>query len=510
MRANVFIVPLIAASSAIAQPGTLDPSFNADGIATIDVGAATFDDARALAIQPDGAIIAAGTSGYSGTQDFAVVRCLDNGDPDPSFGVNGRALISIDAGDDIARAVALQDDGRIVLGGYTYGSLGIGFALARLNTDGSPDTTFGSGGIVTTITPGDVTLQALAVAVQADGRIVLAGGGSAGFAIMRYTSGGDPDSTFGVNGLATVDFSQGNDQATAMAIRPDGRILLSGYASGLTQDSIALASLMPDGSMDPSFGSGGKKRVSYPTLPSIGLGLDLMADGRFVVCGYANSSSIVGRFMPDGSMDNSFNVFGWKLLSFSGTVGSKLYGVHVQADGRIALGGIGYGAQPQFLILNLDDDGSYDTGFGTGGFTLTDINALEDDAYALAAQADGKLVLAGRTDGGINDLDFALARYAPDLTVVVEEHSSTGRQPRVFPLPLMESATLAFTLERADIITIELLDAAGRCVDRAVNGAPRTAGDLHEVIDVPLDLPQGVYVLRVRGARTDLRVKAVR
>lgn len=500
---------LVIASAASAQPGFLDPSFSGDGRVTTDVGLATFDEAHAVAVQDDGKIVAAGTSGYSGTQDFAVVRYLDDGTPDPDLGTGGIALLPVDPADDIARAIAIQADGKIVLGGYAYTGLGIGFALARMNDDGTPDAGFGNGGSLTTVTPGDLTLQARAVAVQADGRIVLAGGGAAGFAVMRYMDDGQPDTTFGVDGLVTIDFSEGNDQATALAIQPDGRILVIGYASGLVEDSIAMARLEPDGSLDATFGAGGKLRTAYPTLPSIALGLDLMDDGRFVVCGYANSSSIVGRFHADGTSDDSFNVFGWRLFSFAGTVGSKLHGIIAQADGRIATGGIGYGAQPQFLIVNLEYDGAFDPGFGTGGFTLTDFAGALDEGFGLAAQPDGKLVLAGRTNGGISDLDFALARYLPDLTVEVLEAAPAGGF-QCHPVPLGDVLHVRCDLPTADRITIELMDAIGRRVAVLMPLQERPAGSMSVRFNLPPTLPSGTYVLRMAGDALDLRASLVR
>lgn len=476
------MLPLLAT----AQPGTLDPTFGNFGKVTTDVGLATYDEAHAMALQADGSIVVAGTSGYSGTQDFMAARYLSDGTLDPSFGAGGKALLSIDFGDDIARALALQPDGKVLLGGYSYTGLGIGFALARLNTDGTPDASFGSGGFITTVLPGDITLQARAIAVQPDGRIVLAGGGAEGFAIMRYLDDGQPDTSFGASGLVTVDFSEGNDQATALALQPDGNILLAGYASGLVEDSVALARLLPDGSLDASFGNGGAVRVTYPTLPSVANGLHLMADGRFLVSGFANSSGIVGRFLPDGSPDPSFNGFGWRLFSFVGTVGARIHDVEVQQDGRIALAGSGIGAQPHFLIASLEDDGSFDTGFGTGGYTLTDFAQDQDDAFALSLQPDGKLLLAGRTNGGTTDMDVALARYNPDLNVGSPDPEQRTAL-RVWPVPAVSTVQLqAF----APISLVEVYDTRGMLVLR-ITPVPSSATSI-----TVQGLAPGYYKLR--------------
>lgn len=498
MRGTVILFALIVVRSHC-QPGTLDATFGNFGKVTTDVGLASYDEAYAMALQPDGSIVVAGTSGYGGTQDFVAVRYLSDGTLDPSFGNGGKALLSIDFGDDIARALALQPDGKVLLGGYSYTSNGIGFALARLNTDGSADASFGAGGFITTVLPGDIASQARAIALQQDGRIVLAGGGTEGFAVMRYMDDGQPDTTFGAAGLVTIDFSDGNDQATALALQPDGKILLAGYASGLVEDSVALARLLPDGSLDASFGSGGVLRVTYPTLPSIANGLHLMTDGRFLVSGFANSSGIVGRFLPDGTPDVSFNGFGWRLFSFAGTVGSRVHDLEVQQDGRVAIAGTGIGAQPHFLVASLEDDGAFDTGFGAGGYTLTDFAQDQDDAFALAVQPDGKLLLAGRTNGGTTDMDIALARYNPDLNVgvpEVEHHDPL----HVWPVPAIDE--VLFSSGEA-INTIEVLDMRGAAV---LFERPRSA--LSVRVDVSRLLP-GCYCARIRCMDGSLRMGSI-
>lgn len=498
MRVVSSLVPLIALSLC-AQPGTLDATFGSFGKTTTDVGLATYDEAYAMALQPDGAIVVAGTSGYSGTQDFVALRYLSDGTLDPSFGSGGKALLSIDFGDDIARALVLQPDGKLLLGGYSYTGNGIGFALARLNSDGTPDASFGTGGFITTVLPGDITLQARAIVLQPDGRIVLAGGGAEGFAVMRYLDDGQPDISFGAAGLVTIDFSDGNDQATAVALQPDGNILLVGYAGGLVEDSVAMARLLPDGALDAAFGNAGTLRVTYPTLPSIANGLHLMTDGRFLVSGFANSSGIVGRFLPDGGPDPSFNGFGWRLFSFVGTVGARIHAVEVQQDGRVAIAGTGIGAQPHFLVASLEDDGAFDAGFGTGGYTLTDFAQDQDDAFALAVQPDGKLLLAGRTNGGTTDMDIALARYNPDLNVGVPE--AEHHDPlHVWPMPAIDE--VLFSSDEA-ITTIEVLDMRGAAV---LIEQPRSA--LSVRVDVSSLLP-GCYCARVRCMDGSLRVGSI-
>lgn len=495
MRAAVLFVCLPI--GALAQPGTLDPLFAVGGLRMTDVGFGTYDMGYAMAVRPDDSFIIAGTSGYETMWDMCAARYLPNGSLDNAFGGDGLVTLSFNPGDDIARAVALQPDGKVLLGGYTYTDLGIGFALARLSEDGVPDDTFGDNGRVVTVTPGDVTLQARAVAVQADERILLAGGGSEGFAIMRYTSAGVPDSTFDDDGLVTIDFSNGNDQCTAMAVQPDGRILLAGYASGQTADSVALARLLPDGSLDNDFGDGGELRVSYPTLPSMAFGLDLMPDGRFVIAGTAGTHAMAARFLPNGEVDNSFNAFGWNFFSFPGGTIARFQGVKVQADGSVVLGGTSNSNVVDFVVAHLLYEGTLNPSFGTGGYTLTNFTGVEDDAYAVGLQSDGGILLAGGSNGVSSDFDLAAARYLPDLTSAVNQPVSTDQEFVVWPVPCGEVLLLRYELLRAQDVTLELLDELGRNVQRWDLGR-RSAGAHAQVMNL-LDVAPGLYTLRLSG-----------
>lgn len=488
---------LLLPVTALAQPGTLDPLFAVGGLRMTDVGFGTYDVGYALAVRPDDSFIVAGTSGYETSWDLCAARYLPNGSLDTDFGGDGLVTLSINPGDDIARAVAVQPDGKVLLGGYTYTDLGIGFALARLTVDGLPDDSFGDNGHVVTVTPGDVTLQARALGVQADGRILLAGGGAEGFAIMRYTETGVPDSTFDDDGLVTIDFSDGNDQCTALAVQPDGRILLVGYASGQTADSVALARLLPDGSLDPDFGNGGTLRASYPLLPSMAYALDLMSDGRFVIAGTAGTRAMAARFLPNGAVDNSFNVFGWNFFSFPGGTVARFNGVRVQEDGSIVLGGTSNSNVVDFVVAHLLYDGALNPAFGTDGYTLTNFTGVEDDAYAVGLQSDGGILLAGGSNGVSSDFDLAIARYRPDLTSSIDDALLIDDAFDVWPVPFGRTFTLRIELARAERLAFELVDGSGRRVQQWDLGVSR-AGTQVRVMEVG-DVAPGLYTLRRVG-----------
>ena len=228
-------------------PGTLDPSFSNDGKATIrfDIGGGLGDHGRAVAIQADGKIVVAGFSEFStGDFDFAVTRLLPNGSLDSSFGFGGKATVAFDyaGGDnsDFAFDVAVQPDGKIVVAGQaSYGLPGISassFAVARLLPNGLLDPSF-SGDGKTAVTFGIGFEYASALAIQPDGKIVLAGratdGNNSQFGVARLHADGTLDTTFSGDGKQTIGFDLGgslHDAVSDIALQPDGRIVLVGEA----------------------------------------------------------------------------------------------------------------------------------------------------------------------------------------------------------------------------------------------------------------------------------------
>src|SRR5688572_28114950 len=220
------------ANPAAAPPGDLDTTFDGDGQVTTNFAAATAET-PGLAIQGDGKTVTAGRVDASGTRDFALARYNSNGSLDTTLDGDGKVTTDFDAGLDFGYAVAIQPDGKIVAAGYADVSGTRDFAVARYNPDGSLDITFDTDGKVTTDFAGDIDL-AYAVAIQRDGKIVAAGvaviSGTNDFAVARYNPDGSLDTTFDTDGLVTTDFGAGLDQASGVTIQGDGKIVAAGRA----------------------------------------------------------------------------------------------------------------------------------------------------------------------------------------------------------------------------------------------------------------------------------------
>ena len=401
-------------------PGSLDTSFGTGGTGTVTTPIGTSNDhANAVAIQPDGKIVAAGVSDNGSNIDFALVRYNTDGSLDTTFNnTTGKVTTPIGADNDEAYAVAIQPDGKIVAAGYSDNGSNLEFALARYNTNGNLDTTFNTTGKVTT-TIGTDDNVADAVAIQPDGKIVAAGwsdnGSNAHFTLVRYDTNGSLDTSFGTGGKVTTPIGTDKDVAIAVAIQPNGKIVAAGYSDNGGNWDFALVRYNIDGSLDASFGTGGKVTTPIGTGQDIAYAVAIQPDGRIVAAGNSLNGSnyddfALARYNINGSLDATFNTTG-RVTTPIGTYDDYAYDVAIQPDGKIVAAGYSYnGSNYVFALVRYNTDGNLDTSFGTGGRVVSPIGSGEDQALAVAIQPDGKIVAAGYSYNGSND-DFAVARY---------------------------------------------------------------------------------------------------
>jgi uncharacterized delta-60 repeat protein len=421
LATGLFLVSISSQPTwAAGKSGALDPTFGAGGKVLTDFGGGRRDVINAMAIQSDGKIVVAGPSEPFGeaTSDFALARYNLDGSLDLTFNGTGTVLTdfcgSLCDSRDGLYALAIQSDGKIVAaGGSDASSYPSDFALARYNPDGTLDPTFNATGKVLTDFSGGRD-DAYAVAIQSDGKIVAAGsaedasGGCCDFALARYNPDGTLDPTFNATGKVLTDFSGpgGHDIASSMAIQSDGKIVAAGTA---------LARYNPDGTLDPTFNATG-------VLTHFGASaLAIQSDGKIVTAGSAtaNGSSdfALARYNPDGTLDPKFNGTGVVLTDFNGGSGDGAGALAIQSDGKIvAAGRSDANGSIDFALARYTTRGRLDRRFGANGKVLTDITGSGglDVALALAIQSDGKIVAAGTSHpSGEENSDFVLARYLP-------------------------------------------------------------------------------------------------
>jgi uncharacterized delta-60 repeat protein len=410
--AGLVALQLAVAVPAQARAGDLDPTFGTGGKVTTDF-AGRGEEALALALQDNGRIVAAGRtdeSDVSALGDFALARYLHDGRLDTGFGVGGKVQLDFSGsgGDDVAEALVVQD-GRPVAGGHALSD----WALARFRRDGRLDASFGSGGKVTTPLGG--TIHDLAL--QADGKLVAAGSSRSNWALARYNADGTLDPTFGTDGVVTTIFPDVLfAEAFAVAVQPDGRIVAAGHAGGA---AFALARYNPDGSLDPTFGGDGTVTTAFGGFFNEAFALVVQGNGRIVAAGEnfgATAVFALARYRQDGSLDPSFGGDGTVTTDFGGSGGGLASDLVAQADGRlVAAGAADHGTATgfDFALARYRQDGSLDASFGGDGTVTTDLAGGSDGANALALQSDGRLVAAGGESPdqfGVS-ADFALARY---------------------------------------------------------------------------------------------------
>ncbi len=399
--------------------GAADNSFSTDGKHAIRFTGTSSDRGKSAVVQSDGKIVIVGSSGNIAltATDFALARFSSTGVIDSTFGISGLVRTTFDASDDAGNAIAVQADGKILVAGSIDNGSDTDFGLARYNTDGSLDTSFYNGGKFGTAfgTSDDV---ATAIALQVDGKIVVAGHSSNGtnkdFAIARYNSDGSLDATFSGNGKETTAIGSGDDYAYGVAIQDDGRIVVVGsYFTG-GKNKIALARYNADGTLDISFESNGKVGTSIGSGDDYAYGVAIQVDGKIVIAGSSHNGSnndfALVRYLTNGSVDVSFSGDG-KLTTPIGSSTDIARSIAIQSDGRIIAAGRSHsGNDDDFALARYMSNGSLDLSFDSDGKLTTAFDSSTSDVInGLAVQSDGRIVAAGNSGG-----KFSVARYETD------------------------------------------------------------------------------------------------
>ena len=500
--------------------GTPDAGFGDGGTVVIDFDR-RHEEAQGVALDTAGNIVVTGYSAvdnrYFGV-DFAVARLTPGGAPDPTFDGDGRRRVDFSGNEDYPSAVEVQADGRIVVAGRsrtTAATSRDGFALARLNADGSDDAAFGGGGRVVQLL-GMRNASVSDVVVDGSGRIVAAGYAEvpgADFAVARYNPNGTPDTTFDGDGVVTTPVHNGNDYGLAVALAPGGKIVVGGHArfTSTTRSEFDFAAVryLDNGALDTTFDLDGKATVDFGGLApgptyrdDAAYGVAVDGQGRVVLVGSSGNPGTsfptnpghfaVARLTAAGRPDTSFSLDGRYRADFesvlvdvalepggavvaagstsvvAGTNGDALLArigaggtpdplfggaggrgdgtvihdvigpgyqtgraVAIDAAGRILTGGSSERYRDQlgnWAITRHLADGTLDTSFGRGGAVLTDFAGQFDDLNALLVQPDGRILAAGLARGADPGEDgFAVARYTPDGALDPTFGGGTGK-----------------------------------------------------------------------------------
>jgi uncharacterized delta-60 repeat protein/LPXTG-motif cell wall-anchored protein len=410
--------------------GSLDTTFGNNGKVTTNIGTQpSIDQALHLAIQSDGKFIIAGDTNIGGSLDFTAVRYNGDGTVDTTFGAGGKVTADFaNTGDnDYGKSVLIQSDGKILLIGHSEMSGSVDFAAVRFTANGTLDNTFGTGGKATADIGSSTGDNVVSATLQADGKILIVGSSYVNnewdFAIARFNTNGTLDNSFGAGGKTTTDLGI-HDRGNSVAVQTDGKIVVAGHSGTANRNELAVVRYNADGTLDNSFGTGGKVIIANES--SEGYSVMLQADGKILVSGRAYSDStssfMVVRYNTNGSLDTTFGT-GGKVTTDFGNNRSEAMAMTSQADGKIIVAGTAYlGSTYAYAIVRYNSNGSLDTTFGTGGKVTTVFDAVSN-AVSVALQADGRIIVAG-TSGD----DFLTTRYysAPPVASTVPTSSTTS------------------------------------------------------------------------------------
>jgi uncharacterized delta-60 repeat protein len=389
---------LLTAAAALALPGDLDPKFGSGGLVTTDF-ASTNDEAIAVTTQNAGKLVAAGVT----NGDFGLVRYDKNGKVDMSFGTGGKVDTPFSGFAQALAVITLPSDDLVAAGGS-----GDDFALARYQKNGAFDPAFGVGGKVMTSFTGHA--GASAVVRQPDGKLVAAGTDGSAFAFVRYNGDGSLDSTFGSGGKVVTPIGA-NAGVSALLLQPDGKLVAAGSSSAGGDADFALARYDTDGTLDATFGSGGVVTTDFGGNDH-GFDALLQGDGKIVVAGAVDSVGDVALacYNADGSLDSTFGS-GGKVTTDLGVDLTRASGVGLDSAGNIVAGGTFFTTPKAFLVLRYTPTGSLDPTFGSGGEAVASFGAGFTEGNALLVQPNDKIVVVGHHGGSLQTLDFALARF---------------------------------------------------------------------------------------------------
>ncbi len=488
-----------------AQSGALDPTFNGTGYVIDPVNKG--DGVQKILVQDDQKILSIGMSWDSTyTAHAYVFRYHPDGTPDAGFATNGVFSYTLD-NEALFYSGMITAEGKILLVGATTDYQTYRMLLIQLNADGSPDNAFGTNGVV---------LQTVGLAPQynedfiydvaqdALGNILVCGSShDANYVrrpvVVRFTSNGTLDTSFGVDGVATIPVELvGASSFRGVVVQPDGKIVATGnYGQTELWYLLLLVRFNADGSLDTTFSTDGIVKHNYGNVDDTGYDLKLTPDGSILVAGKTvtityNYSALLMKFTPDGEVDATFGT--------AGAVEEDLdnfdygWGVEVQTDGRIVMAGTsGVGPPNGFdlAVWKYNADGTPDPGFGTNGLAHFAIGDYYTMIYGLDLQADGKILIGGQARTANNENYFFTARLQNDIASGISDDQTDGDAFVVFPNPFQDLVTVR-TGTWTGSVRVQLFNADGRLV------LEETRSSMEPIVVRTGHLSSGTYVLRLR------------
>ena len=511
----------------VAQDGQLDPTFGNGGIVLTEIGLG--GGANALEIQDDGKILVGGYAAFNMRTYFVLIRINEDGSYDDLFGSNGIVTTEMGINGFRIESIEIQEDDKIlVTGSYHNINPNFDIALVRYNPDGSLDDSFGSEGKVIVDIMNDID-SGYDLSIQQDGKIVVVGSAVTPTAqkmvALRFNNDGSLDDTFGDDGIILVPFTDGQIQvAKSVEVLPGGNILISGTTWSSNNFTLFTAvCLLPNGTLDSSFANQGILTTDIGQYGDMCTSMALYPNGKFLLSGFSdegyptNNDYSIARYNKDGSLDSTFNSNGTKIIDLGGTQ-ELSYDCKIQSDGKILLTGQSRHNQNlfnDFTIVRLEADGSLDKDFNSTGMVFTDVYNLENIAYAVDLQNDGKIIITGITSS-ISSPDtiakISTLRYTGSSGPVNVNHRgeiklSAFHLDQNYPNPFNPSTIISWQVPVGSWQTLKIYDVLGNEVATLVDEY-KPAGSyevefnallLNGSVSAKGGYASGVYFYQLRG-----------
>ncbi|MEO8591394.1 MAG: T9SS type A sorting domain-containing protein [Flavobacteriales bacterium] len=495
----------------MAQSGALDPTFNSTGYVVQPVNG--HDGVQKILLQDDGKILSLGMSwDDTYTARAYVFRYMPDGTLDTDFATDGMYMHELD-NEALLYSAVITATGKILLVGSTTDYQTYRMMLIQLNADGTPDASFGTDGIVlqsVSAVVANAEDMLYDVKLDGDGNILACGSSyDENYVrrpvVVRFTPSGVLDTTFGVNGLATIPVNAvGSSSFQGIAVQPDGKIVATGYF-GETEwwYTLLLVRFNAGGTLDDSFSVDGIVKYNYGNVDDQGQDLELTDDGSILVAGRTvtvtyNYSTLLMKFTPDGEVDASFGT--------AGAVEEDLddfdYGweMALQADGKIIMAGTSGDGPPNgfdLAVWKYQADGTPDMTFGDNGLAMHVIPDYYTMIYGLDVQADGKILIGGQARTTNNENYFFTARLENDIASGIGASAENSDALVVWPNPFNDQVTVRIDA-RTGSVRVELFNAAGQRV------LDETRNNMDLVTVRTTHLPAGSYMLRLTTDKTSI------
>ncbi|MBK8956017.1 MAG: hypothetical protein IPM34_10730 [Saprospiraceae bacterium] len=414
--------------TAFAQPGQLDPDFGLGGWVHTDLGGK--EQAGTVDVQADGKILVGGRIALqTAAYDFLLLRYLENGELDTSFGNRGFLTWDFGVNQENLEFVRALPNGKILIGGFSGVNPNTMGILIQLLENGSPDPEFGNGGIVN-FRYGKST-GPIAAAIDDKQNIVVTGvcvvdSFDIDWFVARFLPNGTPDSSFNRNGWMYHNFLTREDIPFDILVEPNGNILVTGCAGVYPKANYSFIRLKPDGSLDDSFGASGSLQTDFAGNHDIGYTTAITSDGKYLVSGtvrddITNYDFSLAKYFYNGDLDPGFGNGGKMTFDFKGPVDYGLYMVKQPDNKYLVCGENNVLTHNKFIAVRYFENGLIDSSFGENGLASFDaINILTDHTPHFTIQKDGKIIMVANYKDG-NDVNVLVIRWTNDLVSANED-----------------------------------------------------------------------------------------